>query len=544
MTAFALRCAVSLTLAVLFGSALAQKIPATPVAPPLVTPTPAPSPVPEAPQVAPPSTPPPGLPQPALPNPGAGVRGLWVDAFGPGLKTRAQAMRTVEDAAWMGFNTLFVQTFRRGDCLCLKSGLPAITDRDFEKNFDPLALVTRLAHARGMRVIAWVSVTGMYNAGSPNSNPNSIFRLHGPSSGAQSWLARRPDGSWLEAGRDGWLDVGIPAAAEYVTQGVINLVRNYPVDGIQLDRIRYPDGGNWGYDPKVLARYRTETGKTGVPAADDPDWMEWKRQQVTALVRRIALEVKAVRSNAWITAATITYFQPPRAGDLVSFRRKQTYADVFQDWPTWMYDGLLELNVLMNYKRDPVGDQAYWFDGWNAFARSVSTRADGQQAGVAAGSALYLNDPAVSAAQASRAVGAGLGWVGYAYRTPTQAVYNQTESQARGLETLRGLLRADGAALSAPTTWTDAAPTSRGLIGRITGTPTPGSRLVEALQNGQVVAQCLTDGNGYYGFASLSAGSVEVHVSGQRWVDTIPERGVVRLPDLLVQGTPGTAPKP
>ena len=478
-----------------------------------------------------PSSPPPAVPAPL---PASTLRGLWIDAFGPGLKTRAQAQRTVDDAVRMGVNTLFVQAVRRGDCLCLNSTYPPVTDPDLEKNFDPLAVMVKLGHARGLRVIAWVSVTGAFNTNAPNIDPRHVFRTHGPDAGAQSWMARRPDGTWQE-GRDGWLDVGLPAVQDYVTQGLVSLVRNYAVDGVQLDRIRYPDGDVWGYDLRVLARYRAETGATGTPAVDDPAWADWKRQQVTNLVRRVALEVKAVRSSAWISAATITYLEPPRVGDLVSFRRTRTYWDVLQDWPTWMNEGLLDLNVLMNYKRDPIESQGAWFDGWNSFAQSMSARPDGTRARVAAGSAMYLNAPEVTAAQARRAVAAGLGWVGYSYRTPTAAVYGERETGAQGLETVRRLLTAPGEPLAVPAPWTDAPPTVRGVLGRVTGTPVPGGHRVEAWQGGRLVARAVTDGNGYYGFATLPAGPVEVRVSGQRWADRVPVRGVVRLPDLLLR---------
>lgn len=502
-------------------------------------PAPTPAPVPALPAAATdaPKQPVPvaAVPPVATPAPAAvQVRGLWVDAFGPGLKTSAQVRRMVDDAAKMGINTLFVQAIRRSDCLCRRSSLPMITDADLQPGFDPLEAVIKLAKPRGMRVIAWASVTGVANASVPNSNPAHLSRTHGPNMGAQSWYSRRPDGTYLE-GSDAWLDVGIPAAADYITAGVVSLVKNYAVDGIQLDRIRYPDGGVWGYDPKVIARFNAETGANGIPAAADPAWLDWKRDQVTGLVRRIALEVKGVRSTLWVTAATITYLQPPRAGDLVSFRRTRTYNDVLQDWPTWMHDGLIDLNVIMNYKRDGVADQAAWFDGWNAFAASMRPRADGGQAELAVGTALYLNSPAVIAAQAARAVGSGLGWVGYSYRTPNVDVYGNKATTAQGLDVIRALLTAPGAALNVPTRWTTTPPTSRGLLGRVTGAPVLGNRVVEALQGGAVVARSLTDGNGYYGFAALPAGSTEIRVSGQRWVDTIPARGVVRLPDLLVR---------
>ncbi|WP_343756357.1 glycoside hydrolase family 10 protein [Deinococcus depolymerans] len=492
--------------------------------------------VPPTPEAAPP-TPAPLASAPAPLASGANLRGLWIDAFGPGLKTRAQVTQTVNDAARLGVNTLFVQAIRRADCLCLKASVPAVTDPDLPAGFDPLREVTAQAHARGMRVIAWVSVTGVANTTVPNSNPAHVMRLHGPDAGANSWLARRPNGTWLE-GRDAWLDAGIPAAAEYMTQAVVSLVRNYPVDGVQLDRIRYPDGEVWGYDAKTLARYRAETGRAGTPATGDPVWAAWKRQQVTNLVRRITLESKALRPDLWVSAATITYQTAPRAGDLVAFRRTRTYGDVLQDWPEWMRAGLIDLNVLMNYKRDALPEQADWFDGWNAFALSVRARPDGAQAAVAAGTAMYLNDPAVTAAQARRSVQAGMGWVGYSYRTPTADVYGQRQAAGQGLNAVQAVLSAPGMPLERPLRWTDAPPTVRGLLGRVTGTAAPGNRTVQAWQGGQVVAEALTDALGYYGFAALPPGKTEVRVSGQRWADTIPERGVVRLPDLLVRDTP------
>lgn len=559
-------------------------LPATPPAPPEPTPTPkpeptpAPEPVPLPPE--PPSEPPvlplpsvrsPLSPQPASPPPletppdltpltadalgklaplpvlagspllytdapatGASLRGLWVDAFGPGLKTRAQVAQTVDDALRLGVNTLFVQAIRRGDCLCLQSGLPLITDKALESDFDPLDLITRLAHEKGLKVIAWASVTGVANATVPSTAPDHVMKTHGPDSGTQSWLARRADGTWLE-GSDGWLDAGIPAAAEFMAQSVVNLVKNYPVDGIQLDRIRYPDGGNWGYDPKTLARYRAETGAKGTPAANDPKFGTWKETQITALVRRIALEVKSVRPEAWVSAATIVYGAPPAPYDLDGFARSRPMTDVAQNWPQWINEGLIDLNVPMNYKRDGVGAQKAWFDGWNTFASSVRGRGDGKQSALAIGTALYLNTPAVSAEQANRSVGAGYGWVGYSYRTPTVGVYEGKESTAQGLSAVEKALADKKGLLSPDLQWREVAPSVRGLLGRVQGAPVLGGQRAEAWQGGVLITSSLTDGNGYYGFLTLPAGPTEVRVGGQRWKATVPERGVVRLPDLLLR---------
>ena len=99
-----------------------------------------------------------------------------------------------------------------------------------------------------------------------------------------------------------------------------------------------------------------------------------------------------VRAQGSAVRYAVAIDAPPAPGDLAAFRRSRTYTDVLQDWPTWMQNGLIDLNVLMNYKRDAVGEQGVWFDGWNAFARGVPARSDGLSAGVAAGTATVALD--------------------------------------------------------------------------------------------------------------------------------------------------------
>lgn len=505
-----------------------------PLLPPVTLPvTPPATPLPIPGPVQPPVQPTPAQPNPAPPDPtqaelGA-VRGLWVDAFGPGLKTPAQVAQMVKDAHALGVNTLFVQTIRRADCLCNLASVPRASDRDLTPGFDPLADAIKLAHAQGIRVFAWVSVTGAGNAAAPNTSPQHILKAHGPAAGVQSWVNRRPDGSYLE-GSDIWLDAGIPGAADFMVQSILSIVKNYDIDGIQLDRIRYPDGGVWGYSPQALARYRAETGNKGTPLPSDPAWINWKREQITALVRRVVLETRRLKPQVWTSAATITYGAPPT--DLSGFQKSRTYSDVLQNWPAWTEEGLIDLNVLMNYKQDLVPNHIAWFDDWNKFALSVRGKAE-----VAAGTALYLNSPDISRRQMQRALSAGLGWVGYAYRTPGVDVYKNGQSQPQGFEVLRKTLTQGGGPLTS-TIWDIAPPTRYALLGRVTGSGQPGGRPVEARsQNGSLLARTVTDGSGYYGFTDLPLGTVEVRVAGQRWQAQLTRPGVLRSPDLLLRDT-------
>lgn len=436
----------------------------------------------------------------------------------------------VSDASGLGINALFVHAVRRGDCLCLLSSVPAAAD--IQKGFDPLAETIRLAHARRIRVIGWVSVTGAWNSTLPSAGPGQVFAQHGPAA-RDSWLSRRQGGSW-QSGADAWLDPGIPAAADYMVRSAVGLVRAYDLDGLQLDRIRYPDGGDWGYSPVTLERYRLETGQVGVPAQADERWRAWKREQVTGLTRRIALEARALKPGVIISAATIVYGDGP--ADLNAFRLTRSYSEVLQDWPAWMGAGLLDLNVIMNYKRDGVGGQEGWYDRWNAFAAS-------QRVGtgeVAAGTSMYLNPPQVTASQAGRALPLGLGWVGYAYRTPTNDVYRELQTQPQGLAALKTALSAAPGVLDSPAAWNPLVQARRAVLGRVLGTVQPGGVQPGGLsvdaydQAGTLLGTVTTDGNGYYGFPDLPAGRVEVRVAGQSWAEEL-KLGVTRFPNLLLR---------
>ena len=86
-----------------------------------------------------------------------------------------------------------------------------------------------------------------------------------PAAEADRWVTRTIDGTW-----DTYLDPGLPEIREYLAAIVGEIAAEYPVDGIHLDYVRYPS--NWhGYHPRALARYRAETGATGIPDPRTPD---------------------------------------------------------------------------------------------------------------------------------------------------------------------------------------------------------------------------------------------------------------------------------
>ncbi len=78
------------------------------------------------------------------------------------------------------------------------------------------------------------------------------------------------------------------------------------MDGIHLDLVRYM-GADWGYNPTSLERYRAETGTVGTPDPQDEGWKQWRREQVTNLMRQVYLRSIAIRPDIKVSAAVIAW---------------------------------------------------------------------------------------------------------------------------------------------------------------------------------------------------------------------------------------------
>lgn len=345
-----------------------------------------------------------------LSEPGVEYRAFWVDTFNTALNNHADVAAVVDQARRAKANAIFAQVRRRGDAWYLQSLEPPPDFTPIAAGFDPLRDLIDTAHEAGIEVHAFVIVGAIWNKnptfaasetlGAP-SNPNHIFNRHGgydPNSqtivpGPGNWLTRTllPDGAGGVSfqghrfGADFWVDLGHPDAAAYSFEVLMHLVRNYDIDGLHLDRIRYPEinvggqtpasGTSIGYNPTSVERFHRRYGMTSGspnPAPGDPLWSQWRRDQVTNFVRRVYLNAIAEKPQLKISAALITFGNAPASE--ASWTSTEAYWRVYQDWRAWSEEGIVDLAVPMNYKREHVGSQAEDFDAWSRWTREHQYR--------------------------------------------------------------------------------------------------------------------------------------------------------------------------
>jgi uncharacterized lipoprotein YddW (UPF0748 family) len=428
---------------------------ATPTTVPTAAPTVAPT-VPTAPATAAPAAQRTVAPVPratTAPAQAEQFRAYWADAFGEGMRTAAEIDQVVAAAKAANLNAIIAQVVRRGDCFCNRAGLPRTEAAGVAPApFDPLQTLIEKAHAEGLEVHAWVIVTGIWRGTAAPKDPRHVFNTNGPSAtGDAYWLMTRSDGAdRLQAeGAEFYLDPGHPDAAAYMVRMATSIVQQYAVDGINLDRIRYPDGNlngapSWGYNPTALARFRAETGRTDTPAATDAQWTQWRRDRITDIVRRVYAESTAFRPGIRVSVDTITYGEAPQSAG--GWDRTRAYREVLQDWVSWMRAGIVDMNVPMAYKRDGDAAQKRQYDEWVAFAKEQH---HGRH--IAIGTALYLNEVDQSLRQVTAAVSSSdAGWVGYSYRSPDTLATAGTRSGAATRELLVRALTAPSGPFARP----------------------------------------------------------------------------------------------
>lgn len=262
----------------------------------------------------------------------AELRALWVDAWSSGLRSPRQVEVMVKFAKEHHFNLIFVQVRRRGDVLYKSALEPRIWDWEGPKDFDALGEAIRLGHAAGLEVHAWIPLYAVGSAKRSSSEPNHVMVRH------PEWLCQSKSGEKLHSKRDYYLDPGNLEVQNYLYDLLMEVARDYEIDGIQLDYVRYPSP-DWGYNPSALARFNKETSRAGIPEPSDTAWRQWRIQQISGLLKRVRAGLKEARPKARLSASV---FSPSREATL----------NGLQDWPGWLKADLLDFAVPMAFARD------------------------------------------------------------------------------------------------------------------------------------------------------------------------------------------------
>ncbi len=267
------------------------------------------------------------------------LRGLWVMAWAPGFKNPGEVAALVAAARDHHYNALFPEVRKRGDCYYFPTP-PNLEPRadDIAADFDPLQELINQAHPYGIEVHAWIVA---YNVEDDSISPDPAHVVN-----SHPELLMKTSKGETRIAESYYLDPGNPQANLWNYNVVMDLVSNYDIDGIHFDYFRYPAVDS-GYNEVALRRFKAqEPGAVsqpwpGVPwpPAKDETFKAWRRRQITNWLRATYADIMAVKPAVKVTAAVFSNESSARNS-------------VFQDWPGWMGEHLLDAVCPMNYQTD------------------------------------------------------------------------------------------------------------------------------------------------------------------------------------------------
>jgi len=222
--------------------------------------------------------------------------------------------------------------------------------------YDPLAYAIQEAHTRGLELHAWMNV--FENRGAADGSP---AQRH------PEWVCRDQAGNPMPA-EIASLSPGLSAVREYLIKVAMEIVRNYDVDGLHLDYVRWNEYTNSAQSlafAKLAQQRRFPEGMiteeqigelhanaagrylydlehpytAGVPAGF-ATWEEWWRWSVTEFVRVLHDSIQAVKPWVRLSAAVLGRY---------NWGPWQGYGDVYQDAALWFNQGYVDQLTPMHY---------------------------------------------------------------------------------------------------------------------------------------------------------------------------------------------------
>ena len=146
-----------------------------------------------------------------------------------------------------------------------------------------------------------------------------------------------------EGKEETWLCPSHPKNQKLEIDAMLELVRDYDLDGIHFDYIRYPgadycfcDGCKQRFEKACGTALKNWPGDVQKTGALYQQWLDWRRSNITTVVKAVSEQARALKPNIKISAAVFRNWNVDR--DIVG-----------QDWKLWCDQGYLDFVCPMDY---------------------------------------------------------------------------------------------------------------------------------------------------------------------------------------------------
>ncbi len=254
------------------------------------------------------------------------IRAVW-EHTGLGLHP-GNWEATCRTLAQHGFNVVFPNVMRPGQGHYRSVVVPR--SEQYHVYGDQIGQCLRAARKEGIDVHIWKLCWNLDGA------PESLIRRFRK----EKRLQVTDTGKTIN-----WLCPSDPRNLAYELDAIKEVVRMYPIEGIHLDYIRYPDSRSC-YCTGCRERFEQKTGKRISKWPRDVRqgskaklFNIWRCRQITALVSSARKAIDTIRPGTKLSAAVFGKYPSCREA-------------VAQDWPIWLQRGYVDFVMPMNYFSD------------------------------------------------------------------------------------------------------------------------------------------------------------------------------------------------
>lgn len=261
------------------------------------------------------------------------IRGVWLTTTNSKVfDSRDNIVEAMDFLAEAGFNVVFPVVWNKA-----ATQFPSqVMQQNFGVEINPqyqgrdvLAEVITAAHRVNLKVIPWFEY-GF--ASSYNSNGGMLLAKK------PQWAARDCKGKLLNKNGFEWLNALDSEVQNFLLNLILEVVKNYDIDGIQGDDRLPALPSEGGYDNGTVERYKQEFGKNPPQNSKDKQWLQWRADILTDFLANLYKEVKAVNNNLLVSMA-------PNIHDWA-------LKEYLQDSQTWLQKGLVDIIHPQIYRRD------------------------------------------------------------------------------------------------------------------------------------------------------------------------------------------------
>lgn len=262
------------------------------------------------------------------------IRGVWLtNVDSDVLFSHVRLESAITKLAALNFNTLYPTVWNWGYTLYPSQVAAQVSGVAVDPRIPELALrdtiadTAGLGHQHGFAVIPWFEFGFMTTAES------ELAARH------PDWITQRRDGSkiWQETIYQRlWLNPFKPEVQQFILDLVLEVVDRYDIEGIQFDdHLGLPS--EFGYDDYTIHLYQQEHRGQSPPANyDDPGWIRWRADKISAFMGRVSQAVKARKSNLIVSLSPNHYVF--------------AYNHFLQDWQQWQQRGYIDELIVQIYR--------------------------------------------------------------------------------------------------------------------------------------------------------------------------------------------------